>query len=96
VEEAEAPADRATDLAAAVDRALAEQNVEYAGKRSSGRLRAVCVKTIPAGAWRDYDARETARRGGRVEQYKHKFLVNQVDFEQGFDVRATYVAPGDK
>jgi hypothetical protein len=92
VEEPDVPADRAARLAADVDRALAELNIEYAGKRASGRLAAVCVKTLPAGAWRDYDAQATASRGGRVEQYKHKFLVNQVDFERGFTILATYNA----
>jgi hypothetical protein len=95
VEEGDVPAARAAELASAVDFALRERNIEYETKRSSGRLRAVRVKTVPAGAWSAFDARAIAARGGRVEQYKHKFLVNEVDFEKRFDVRAAYAPPNE-
>jgi hypothetical protein len=93
VEENEAPAARAPELAGTVDQALRRQNIEYEAKRSSGRLGPVCVKTIPEDAWQDYDSQMVAARGGRIEQYKHKFLVNTVDFEQRFTIRASFVPP---
>ena len=90
VEECDAPADRAEEFACAVDSGLQELNMEYKTKRTSGRLAPVCVKTIPAGAWRAYDRRTIEEHSGRVEQYKHKFLVNEVDFERRFTILASY------
>jgi hypothetical protein len=81
------------ELASAVDTAVRERNIEYQAKRASGRLGPIRVKTIPAGAWREFDAQAVAARGGRIEQYKHKFLVNEVDFDRRFAVRATYAPP---
>ena len=95
VEECDVPAGRAAELAAAADAALADLNIEYQAKRKSRRLGPVCVKTIPAGAWQAFDAKAIAARGGRIEQYKHKFLVNEVDFERQFEVRATDAPPGN-
>jgi hypothetical protein len=50
---------------------------------------------LPAGTWEQYDAAAVAARKGRVEQYKHKFLANDVDFERGFEVRAVYGPPDE-
>jgi hypothetical protein len=93
VEENEVPAARAPELAAAVDLALRDLNVEYQTKRASGRLDPVCVKTVAEGTWRTFDDRTVAARGGRIEQYKHEFLVNKVDFDRRFQVRASYRPP---
>ncbi|HUX02650.1 MAG TPA: GH3 auxin-responsive promoter family protein [Phycisphaerae bacterium] len=93
VEESEVDAPRAGRLASEVDAALAALNMEYEGKRRSGRLGPVRVKTIPQGAWRAYDAQAIARRKARVEQYKHKFLSNDMDFDQRFAVCACYGPP---
>jgi hypothetical protein len=94
VEENEVPASRAPELAAAVDRALADLNIEYTTKRTSGRLAPVRVKTVAEGTWRDFDAQAVAARGGRIEQYKHKFLASEVDFDRRFQVRAMYGPSG--
>jgi len=93
VEECDVPPARGAQLAAAVDRALRGLNIEYETKRASGRLRSVCVKTIPPGTWQAFDARAVAARGGRIEQYKHKFLMSTVDFERQFPVCAAYAPP---
>jgi hypothetical protein len=93
VEEGEVPAGRALLLAVAVDRELARLNIEYETKRASGRLAAVCVKTIPDGTWNTFDAQTVAARGGRIEQYKHKFLVSKVDFDHRFEIRGAYAPP---
>jgi hypothetical protein len=94
VEENEVPAPRAPELAAAVDRALADLNIEYKAKRESGRLAPVRVKTVAEDTWRDFDAKAVAARGGRIEQYKHKFLAGEVDFDRRFQVRAAYGPSG--
>jgi len=90
VEEDDVPADAAPALAAEVDAGLRRSNIEYESKRASGRLKGVCVKTLPAGAWEQYDRDLIASRRGRVEQYKHKFLVPEVDFEKQFRILAEY------
>ncbi|MFO8013873.1 MAG: GH3 auxin-responsive promoter family protein, partial [Phycisphaerae bacterium] len=90
VETDDVPAETAPAMAAAVDSALARLNMEYETKRHSGRLRPIRVKTLPAGTWEAYDREMVARRNGRVEQYKHKFLEPEVDFEQRFEVLAEY------
>ena len=95
VEECEMPAARAGEFASAVDTALLAGNIEYRAKRESHRLGPVHVKTIPAGAWQAFDAEAVAQRRGRVEQYKHKFLVNDVDFERRFPIRAVYGPPAE-
>jgi hypothetical protein len=95
VEDGDVPAARGPELAAAVDQDLRGLNIEYETKRASRRLGPLSVKTIPAGAWQAFDTQAIAARGGRVEQYKHKFLVNKVDFERRFEIRATYAPPRD-
>jgi len=90
VEEDEVDAGGARRLASEVDTRLRALNMEYETKRASGRLGPVRVKTIPCGAWRRFDADAVEARSGRVEQYKHKFLVNDVDFDRGFAVCACF------
>ncbi len=90
VEACDVPADRAPELARTVDLALKRLNIEYKGKRASGRLAPVCVTTIPEGAWRAYDRRAIRQCSGRVEQYKHKFLTGEVDFQRRFTVLSSY------
>ena len=90
VDENEVDPAGARQLAWAVDAALGGLNMEYRTKRDSGRLQPVKVRTIAAGAWRAYDTKIINERKGRVEQYKHKFLVNDIEFEKGFATVATY------
>jgi len=63
-------------LAAAMDRALCGLNVEYDGKRRSGRLGPIRA-TAPDG---DLAA---AARQARAEQYKHTYLLTQVVNDNG-------------
>jgi len=93
VEEDDVPPGAAPTLAAEVDAALRRSNIEYEAKRKSGRLKAIRVRILPAGTWEQYDRDLIARRHGRVEQYKHKFLVPEVDFEKQFRVLAEYAGP---
>jgi len=94
VEEGDVPPEVASDVALTVDAALSRLNMEYEGKRQSGRLKPVRVKALAAGTWERYDRQLVESRRGRVEQYKHKFLEPEIDFEQRFPVLHEY-APCD-
>ncbi len=68
----------ADTLAAMLDRALAGLNIEYASKRTSGRLGPVRAKALPAGAMERAELELIASRHGRAEQYKHQYLLTDV------------------
>lgn len=70
----ERDARRSPTFAEEVDRALIELNMEYAGKRSSGRLGPVRLVDLPDGALNGWNKRciETRRSN---EQYKHQYLL---------------------
>lgn len=65
-------------LAAAMDDCLRELNVEYAGKRSSGRLGAIRAAVMAEGFFDAAEREEIRRRLGRGEQYKHQYLLTDV------------------
>lgn len=67
-------------LAAALDRALGERNVEYASKRQSGRLGPVRGRVVPAGFFARFDRDRLAATGGSPEQYKRPCLVGELGF----------------
>ena len=69
-------------LAEALDRRLAEGNIEYAAKRSSRRLGPVRLQLLPAGAWQHWDRQRLARTGGTLEQYKHPCLIADPKFRE--------------
>jgi len=77
-------ADRAQGirLTQALERRLAEVNVEYASKRESQRLGPVRLELLPAGAWQQWDRCRLARTGGTVEQYKHPCLISDPKFRE--------------
>lgn len=64
----------AARLPDAIDRRLGEANLEYHGKRASGRLRAPCVHRMPA-AWTERTARAHATAGRRDVQWKPPVLL---------------------
>ena len=79
--ELRAEADHAHDLdalAAAMDRALAELNIEYAAKRKSGRLGDIRAIALPPGALEQIELNTIRQRHGRSEQYKHCYLLTDV------------------
>jgi hypothetical protein len=79
--ELRAEADHAHDLdqlAAALDRALAELNIEYAAKRKSGRLGDIRPVALPPGALEQVELNTIRQRHGRSEQYKHCYLLTDV------------------
>jgi hypothetical protein len=68
------------ERASAFDRALERLNVEYASKRSSGRLGALEVRWLPPGTFSRLEAERIAVADGRAEQVKHPYLVPDLDF----------------
>ncbi len=77
---------QAMDLAQALDRRLQIANIEYASKRSSGRLGSIRVELLPDGAWHEWDRQRLARTGGSQEQYKHPCLISDTSFRDTMPV----------
>ncbi len=67
----------AEQLAARMDEELAQRNVEYAGKRSSGRLGPIRPAIVEQGHFDRAEREEVRRRRGRGEQYKHTYLLTE-------------------
>ncbi|MBS3733351.1 MAG: GH3 auxin-responsive promoter family protein [Phycisphaerae bacterium] len=69
------------DLAGRMDRALAALNVEYASKRSSGRLAAIRPRLLPPETLLRKD--QQLSRKGRSEQFKRRYLIREVAADDG-------------
>jgi hypothetical protein len=65
-------------LAAHLDAALGELNMEYRSKRNSGRLGPIRMVRLASGTLDRHEKEEIQRRGGRAEQYKHQYLLTEV------------------
>jgi hypothetical protein len=79
--QAEAPQDQAEPLAQIFDEQLSKLNIEYESKRKSGRLGPVQAHGAPPA---EFDRREQnliAQRKGRTEQYKHQYLLTDIEKE---------------
>ncbi|MBI4718155.1 MAG: GH3 auxin-responsive promoter family protein [Planctomycetes bacterium] len=63
------------ELSGAMDRGLRALNVEYACKRSSGRLGDVVLSVLPSGTLARVEAERVARRGTSHEHYKPQCLL---------------------
>jgi len=74
---------RASLLAAALDQQLQGVNVEYAAKRRGGRLGPVCPLLLSPGHLEQAQQQLLRQRGGRLEQYKHQYLLTEVITEPG-------------
>jgi hypothetical protein len=72
-------------FAADLDRALADLNLEYAAKRSSGRIRSLRVRVLRAGSFDRYK-RACLARGQREGQFK--IVALQYERDLGFDFEA--------
>ncbi len=68
----------ALQLARVVDNALAEINIEYAGKRKTGRLGPIQAVLLDPGTLDQQEWASIARRHGRSEQYKHQYLLTEI------------------
>ncbi|MEX1095970.1 MAG: GH3 auxin-responsive promoter family protein [Planctomycetales bacterium] len=65
-----------------LDRALQDLNCEYREKRITGRLGPLECRLVPPGTWARYARARQSRIGGSAEQYKHAYLVPEIDFGQ--------------
>jgi hypothetical protein len=74
----------AESLAAAVERELREQNVEYVSKRDTLRLGPVRILRVADGSWAEFQKRRLVRSGGTVEQYKQPHLVPDLQLIDSF------------
>jgi hypothetical protein len=71
-------------LGSAFDARLQRINIEYAARRTSGRLGAVEVNLLPAGFLTARDRRIAARQRAANEQFKHCFLLSEVNGDASF------------
>ena len=69
-----------SDLANRVDKELAKINCEYADRLDTGRLRAMQPQAVPRGTWKAYRKTKISQPGGSLEQYKHPWLANDLNF----------------
>jgi hypothetical protein len=69
-------------LAARVDRQLSRVNCEYKDRLDSCRLDPVRIRRVNQGTWTVLRNQRLAGRGGSFEQYKHPFLVSDVQFSE--------------
>lgn len=67
------------DFVIAVDRNLRELNIEYEAKRKSRRLGPMVLKLVEPGTF-EAIRNEQIKKRGRAEQYKHQFLVPDVEY----------------
>jgi len=88
-----APDDWATELAMALDRALGEINIEYASKRSSGRLATVDVRTLEPGRLTKADGQRAIRYRRSNEQFKHQYLYTRPGDDDMLASAVTFDAP---
>ncbi|MDD5557516.1 MAG: GH3 auxin-responsive promoter family protein [bacterium] len=66
-------------IAEQFDRELRERNMEYGGKRDSGRLGPPAARLVQEGSFDGERAARICRSGGRMEQYKHAYLNPSLD-----------------
>lgn len=67
------------ELAAAIDMALSEQNVEYQSRRKSLRLGMLRIRQVDPQAIATMDRHLQAARGSSTEQYKRSCLLTELD-----------------
>jgi hypothetical protein len=72
-------------LAARLDAALSEVNLEYASKRKSLRLGSVEVAELSAGTLADRDRRLRLLRTRTAEQFKHQYLLPRTGLDADLD-----------
>ena len=68
-------------------------NMEYASKRSSGRLGPIVLNPLPPGTLARLDADRLRRGGAANEQYKHQYLFTKPGDDQALLAAGT-VHPG--
>jgi len=84
-------------IAKRFDEALCRINIEYASKRKTLRLDPVRVRLLRRGFLAELDAQALARRRGRAEQFKHRFLYTDPGDDADWPVVSdrNQATPGD-
>jgi len=67
-----------------IDQQLRKLNCEYDGKRDSNRLSAMEVHPVPPTAFEQLAQQRQSKPGASAEQYKHPFLVPDLEFYEQF------------
>jgi hypothetical protein len=78
--------DEGVRLTQALEKRLAEVNIEYASKRESQRLGPMRLYLLPANSWHQWDRQRLARTGGNLEQYKHPCLIPDPKFRDSITI----------
>src|SRR5262245_12963353 len=78
--------EQGVNLTRALERRLAEVNVEYAAKRESCRLGPLRLQLVPTNTWQIWDRQRLAHTGGTLEQYKHPCLIPDLKFRETIEV----------
>ncbi len=94
VEQQELPAAAVIEqFTATVDQNLQEANYEYAAKRRSDRLGSVRIEPVPNGMWAKWDRDLVTAKGSALEQYKHPYLITDLDFAKTRRTEKLPIAP---
>lgn len=83
-------------LGEAMDRQLRSANIEYASKQDTARLGPVEVNRVPDGFFARLEAKATADRRGRHEQYKHRYLYPMPGQDADFPSAAVGVGSANR
>jgi hypothetical protein len=73
-------------LTNAMEKRLAQINIEYAAKRESDRLGPMRLFLLSPQSWQQWDRQRLARTGGTLEQYKHPCLIPDPKFRDGITI----------
>jgi hypothetical protein len=73
-----------SEIGCAIDGELQQLNLEYQDKRKTGRLAPLTVQGVASGGWAAFLERRQTSPSGNTEQYKHPFLVPNLDFINQF------------
>jgi hypothetical protein len=84
IEDGELPPAALDQFACAYDKRLQAINIEYASKRSSGRLGPIELNVVPAGFLIERDRGIAERQRAANEQFKHCYLLSEIDADRTF------------
>ena len=85
--------EQGVQLTKALEKRLAQINIEYASKRESVRLGPMRLFLLPAHSWHQWDRQRLTRTGGTLEQYKHPCLIPDPKFRDGITIEAEVPIP---
>ena len=78
--------DQGVQLTQALEKRLAQINIEYASKRESQRLGPMRLFLLPNQSWLAWDRQRLERTGGNLEQYKHPCLIADPKFRESVTI----------